>query len=326
MTNSNRKKLLVALDGSDHSLETVRYVAKLLSSVDLEVVLFHVLREMDDALLDVGLNPLYRGSIAEIAAWDLTRRKKVEEHMHQAHQILAKSGLNRVTINIHASTTGIARDILKESRKGYDAVVVGRKGLSNLRELILGSVAQKLIERVDHVPIWVVGRNGSPSKILLGLDGSEGSLKAVAHVGNMLGRSNSHITLLHVIRDIGNRAGKSNTAVAAKDETWLAEVQHDIQPKLNAAASTLKSAGFHPEHVTTKIITGASSRAGAIVGEARRGEYGTIVVGRRGLSKVKDFFMGRVSNKILHMGKEVAVWVTSQPMKTAESYLVLPAL
>ena len=63
--------------------------------------------------------------------------------------------------------------------------------------------------------------------------------------------------------------------------------------------------------MTTKIITGAHSRAGAIVQEAKQGGYGTIVVGRTGLSKVRDFFMGRVSNKVVHLAKENAVWVVS---------------
>jgi hypothetical protein len=87
------KKLLVALDGSDHSPETVCYLGKLLSSADLEMVLLHVIREIDDALLDVGLTPLYHKRIAEIAAWDSTRKNAIREHMDQAYQILTKSSL-----------------------------------------------------------------------------------------------------------------------------------------------------------------------------------------------------------------------------------------
>ncbi|MBE9535512.1 MAG: universal stress protein, partial [Proteobacteria bacterium] len=48
-----------------------------------------------------------------------------------------------------------------------------------------------------------------------------------------------------------------------------------------------------------------------IIQYALKGEYGTIVVGRRGLSEVEEFPMGRVSNKIIHMSKELAVWVVS---------------
>jgi hypothetical protein len=36
-----------------------------------------------------------------------------------------------------------------------------------------------------------------------------------------------------------------------------------------------------------------------------------IVVGRRGLSRVEEFFMGRVSDKVLQLAKEMAVWVVT---------------
>ena len=72
-----------------------------------------------------------------------------------------------------------------------------------------------------------------------------------------------------------------------------------------------KKAGLELDKVTTKIVTGATSRAKAIVEEAKDGGYGTIVVGRRGLSRVAEFFMGRVSNKVMQLAKEMAVWVVS---------------
>ncbi len=59
------------------------------------------------------------------------------------------------------------------------------------------------------------------------------------------------------------------------------------------------------------MITGVSSRAGAIVEEAKRGGCGTIVMGRRGLSKVEEFFMGRVSNKVINLARDMAVWLVS---------------
>jgi hypothetical protein len=47
-----------------------------------------------------------------------------------------------------------------------------------------------------------------------------------------------------------------------------------------------------------------------IVREAE-GRYGCVVGGRRGLSEVLDFFMGRVSNKVVHMAEKQAVWVVN---------------
>ena len=77
------------------------------------------------------------------------------------------------------------------------------------------------------------------------------------------------------------------------------------------AKGVLTGSGFDPERISTKIITGARSRAAAIVQEARDGGYGTIVVGRRGLSRVRDFLMGRVSNKLISLAKNQAVWVVN---------------
>ncbi|UCD80927.1 MAG: universal stress protein, partial [Desulfobacterales bacterium] len=57
------------------------------------------------------------------------------------------------------------------------------------------------------------------------------------------------------------------------------------------------------------LIVGVQSRAEAIVNEARKQNYGTIVMGRRGLSQVKSFFIGRVTNKVIYLVKDRSVWV-----------------
>jgi nucleotide-binding universal stress UspA family protein len=73
----------------------------------------------------------------------------------------------------------------------------------------------------------------------------------------------------------------------------------------------LGKAGVKGDQVSTKVVTGVASRAKAIVEEARKGGYGTIVMGRRGLSRLEEFYMGRVSNKVLQLAKEMAVWVVN---------------
>ena len=53
------------------------------------------------------------------------------------------------------------------------------------------------------------------------------------------------------------------------------------------------------------------TKSDAIVKEANEGGYGTIVVGRRGLSRVREFFIGRVSMKVIQLARKHAVWVVS---------------
>jgi nucleotide-binding universal stress UspA family protein len=86
-----------------------------------------------------------------------------------------------------------------------------------------------------------------------------------------------------------------------------------LELKAEATFKTVKEilikSGFESEKISEKIITCASSRSGAIVEEAENGGYSTIVIGRRGLSKVEAFFMGRVGHKVVYAGKKFTVWV-----------------
>ena len=77
------------------------------------------------------------------------------------------------------------------------------------------------------------------------------------------------------------------------------------------AVERLTNAGIPRTRISTQIITGAKSRAAAIVEEALKTGCGTIVVGRRGFSQVKDFSMGRVANKVVQIARGHAVWVVN---------------
>ena len=92
---------------------------------------------------------------------------------------------------------------------------------------------------------------------------------------------------------------------------YIEAAKRQMDKAFEKGKGLLMKSGFESVQITTKIITGAHSRAGAITGEAKEGGYGTIVVGRRGLSTVPDFSMGRVSNKVIHMAKKQAFWVVS---------------
>jgi nucleotide-binding universal stress UspA family protein len=91
----------------------------------------------------------------------------------------------------------------------------------------------------------------------------------------------------------------------------LQKVEEEMELFISDAKRRLIELGLKPERVTGKVVSNVATRAGCIIEEARNGGYGTIVVGRRGLSRVEEFFMGRVSNKILQIAKDMAVWVIS---------------
>ncbi len=55
MMTVTQRKVLLAIDGSDQSLDAVHYASKALSPQEVEVVLFHVMRKIDDAFWTMGV-------------------------------------------------------------------------------------------------------------------------------------------------------------------------------------------------------------------------------------------------------------------------------
>lgn len=309
----NNPRILLTIDGSAQTSDTAYYVSNLLSSLKIEVCLLHILRKLSETFLDIGIRNRYHPNIPNIADMNMARRKEAEEFMKHTCQIFMRAGFPEAFIHEHIRElkVGVARDILEEADRGYDAVIVGRKGIGNLSDLILGSVAHKLLDKLENVPLWVIDGRPETSKVLIAYDDSEGALKAVDYVGATLKNSNSLVTLFHVIRNLPVVPEYDVEFFYDEQTKWFHEAASKMEKVLQKTANRLVESGMHRERIETKVRTGMGSRAGAIVDEAKLGGYGTIVLGRRGLSRVPEFFMGRVSNKVIHMAKEKAVWIIS---------------
>ncbi len=308
-----KNKILVAVDGSNQSLDAVRYVSKMLTPKKTDVVLFNVMRKIKDAFRDVGSNPTFHSKIANISAWETTQGIMIQKFMNEARKVLMDGGFpeDSVIIKVHECDVGVARDIIRESNNGYRAVVVGRRGLSSLMDIMMGSVAYKLMEKLSHVPVWIVGGTPWPGKVLLGLDSSQGAMRAVDHVGVMLDGMNTEVNLLNVLRSPNIFHPEIDDIPPAKQKEIHDHAKEEIDPVFEKASNALTKAGFVQEQISTELITGVGSRAGTIVEEAKRRGCGTIVIGRRGISKVEEFFMGRVSNKVINLARDMAVWIVN---------------
>jgi len=296
--NESKRRILLAADGSAQAFEAARYASQLFSPQRVEVVLFHVATKISESFWDIEKDPPLMLKEAKPRALERQQDRGVVELMERARQLFLDRGVpeDAVHAKIQERKVGIARDIIYESQHDYSAVVVGRWGMSLLRDFLWGSIADKLIGSLTHVPLCVVGGTPQAGRILIALDTSEGSMRAVDYVGTMV-NADLEITLFHAVRTL--------------DEEIFHKAEETMESVFEVASSRLEKAGFGGKQITTRMATGVLSRAGAVIEEALRWGYGTIVVGRRGLSDVEEFSMGRVSNKIIHMAKEMAVWVVS---------------
>ena len=81
-----------------------------------------------------------------------------ENALAGAKQDLLAAGFeaDAIKIKMEAKKKGIAQDIAAEAQTGYDVVVLGRRGISGIKEFFLGSISQKVINAVKNVSVVFV--------------------------------------------------------------------------------------------------------------------------------------------------------------------------
>ncbi len=307
------QKILIAIDGSDSAFSAVRYVGRLFSKQS-RIVLLHVMSERPEALQDMHVNAEALGEDHALEIWRAQQKQKISDRMQQAQAILVDAGFvpTAITANIQPMRSGIARDILKESHRSFAALVVGRTGVSNIEDIKMGSIACKLVEAAAHIPIVVVGESSESKKIMIALDGSSRSMKAVACAAALLEPAECEVMFTHVVRMLKVQQLSAKQIFRQKHEKqWIAVNQRKIVPIMIEAKKRLLEAGFRQEKVASEILTYQESRAAAIVKAADDGRYHSIMLGRRGLTSVGAFKMGRVSRKILRFAFRPTLWIVN---------------
>jgi 2,4-dienoyl-CoA reductase-like NADH-dependent reductase (Old Yellow Enzyme family)/nucleotide-binding universal stress UspA family protein len=131
-----------------------------------------------------------------------------------------------------------------------------------------------------------------PQKILIALDGSENAAMGAIYAGDMLaGRSDVQITLLHI------RTEESD------------QNEQDVRKIMEISQAVLIKAGIPAKSISIQFRDKKTGIARDVLDEIEAGDYGTVIVGRRGLSRAKQFLFGSVSNKIVHNTRDCTVWV-----------------
>jgi len=154
------KKFLVAVDESKNSMKAVKYVATNMNS-NATVTIFSVLPDATAAcgLDSPALTPLFRDNRQTFCALEDAKKDAVKAFTEKAKKSLVQKGFasKNLTIKIRKKKAGIARDILKEAQQGkYDTLVIGRRGLSGIKQFLLGSVSEKIVKTAKRVSVVVV--------------------------------------------------------------------------------------------------------------------------------------------------------------------------
>ena len=307
------KKILLAVDDSVHSKNAIQYAVNMASTVNkLTFSLMQVQPAISQYLLDEAEKDLKAKK--ELKAL-IRKNGDVSQRILEKHKSrMVKMGIpeKHIDMTTQPRVLGIAKDIMDRAQQGlYDAIVVGRRGLSRIQKAFMGSLTADLLEHSRVVPVWVVDGQVKSPKVILAVDGSESSLRAVDHLSFMVGGNpDAQITLFHVIPRVGEycvvdfaeKLGNVDKIVAKGDSRCIDDFYTRAQKKM-------KKAGIDKDHMEIRVVKRTVNVGKAIVNESQKGRFGTVVVGRRG--EGQSFFTGSVSRYVIDKTAGRALWLVN---------------
>ena len=175
--------------------------------------------------------------------------------------------------------------------EGYDLVVIGNRAEHQSERYALGSVTEK-VARHAECTVFIVKKKTLLEKILVAADGSKHADRALEYAVQLAKKYRVNLALLHVEDDNLIRIGGPQVldCIGTVGESILENASTKIQGV--AFAKFMKY----------------GNPAETIIKMAKKGNVDLIVVGSRGLSSVKRFLLGSVSDDIsMHSRSSVLI-------------------
>jgi nucleotide-binding universal stress UspA family protein len=224
---------------------------------------------------------------------------------------------NDVKTRCLLQTVGVARDIIREVDAGLlDACVVGKKGTGWFDSIFLGSITSKLLEVSEDHPVWLADGKGSKSRrVLIAMDETPHALELARQAGRML----RDLTAVHSLfypycspftetlpSEERKRMKDSEKEVVERERVRMARI-------VKEARETILAEGLKPRSLNYQFHYDPSARhkkiSRAILSKLQEGDYGTLILGRKGTTGAMEFRMGSVALRIINEAQHRAAWV-----------------
>jgi len=285
-------KVLLAIDGSDASMSAVAATAALPLPSDAAVEIVSVVPYSFAPEGSVWPNvvrvdpPSDRDRVLDDVAIRL---------MTVADRV--RVGDRRVEVRVLEGRP--ATEIVAEAtRFGADLIVLGARGLSSVRRLLVGSVSSEV---VDHAPCPVlVARHGSVDRVLLATDGSPSATDAAEFIVESGLFAESQIRVLSV-GDPGMPWWVGVTPVdGATSIDLYAEEAQAMERRARAAADEAADR-LGDVHIADVVAEPDGDVVSRILHHADESRADVIVLGARNMGTIHRWLVGSVSRSVLHL-------------------------
>jgi len=269
-------KILWSTDFSDEAQEALLYADAFAKTFDAKIVALHVVPDISPALYDAAL--IVKGELENRVAFVREEAQKKFDSFKKAKNLefeaLVKEG-------------NAAKKIIETAEEEKaDLIVLGRKGLSAIEKLFIGSVANQVL-RSSPIPLLLTKKKTGKSrfkKILVPTDFSEQEEVERDFAWKLAKGFDSALTLLHVLElhdyeftpralDEMFDAVEKRFKKREKKEKEDIPVSEDVYRAINAAVGIVDYADTH--------------------------KFDMIVISTCVQSKIERFFLGSTTEKVI---------------------------
>lgn len=285
MNTENRSfKILMADDGSEHAQAAIQFILDLPDHHCCSIVAISILTQRQ-----------------------ISERERYDKMLMQTKAVLEA---HHFTVTANLIIGHPAEKIISTANEAQpDLIVLGAIGLRATLGILLGGVAQQVVENSTQPVLIVRAPYRGIHKVLLATDGSERSQKTLSFLINFPLPKTAELQVMHVLPPLpspeiitrtwpmGSEAIPPLPPATLTEEfnKWEAEEKQEGQKILEQTVNSLKSAGKD----STSILKRGDA-AIEIINYAKSEQIDLIVAGSRGISQVQGWLLGSVSRKLIH--------------------------
>jgi nucleotide-binding universal stress UspA family protein len=153
------QKILLAIDDSENAIRAVEFVASTFTA-DNRITLFNVVQDTATMceMNSPELTPYFTSQQSSFCLLEEKKKELVTEALQKSKTILLDAGFEEknITIKAELKQNGVARDIIKEAQSGYNVIVMGKRGVSGIKDFLLGSISQKVFNLAKDISVLFV--------------------------------------------------------------------------------------------------------------------------------------------------------------------------
>ncbi len=274
-------RILLPTDLSESADHAMRQAVELAVQLQARLDVFHVvtLHAADPGALKESLEDYLKKLEGEVFT-DLSERSDV----------IKRRGVS-VEVSVERSVSASEAIVDKASTIGADLIVMGTHGRTGVGKLLLGSVAEQVVQHAG-CDVVTVGKDAKVAEgaagfdpILVPVDFADYSEKAIA-VGGKLLATDGKLVLQHVV------SAPIHPSFYAGGVTRMFEVDPDLPKRIREKLGTLYQG-------PAELVVTEGDAAQEILSAAESHKVQMIVMGTRGLSGLDHVLLGSVTERVM---------------------------